>query len=222
MRQFSCSYKKVKNLSVAELQEIVTLHQDVFNLTASFIISNLMLNKKILLYRHKKSKRLIGTVALRWLRKDCCIVCYSASVVIIKKFQGKGVFSHSQIVAFLLTIFKYPFAKKFASGLISTSQALKWLTRFPKHWPNTRAKTPARILNLQRCIMQKIMAKENYYYKNGAFYSNRLIKNTQTPTNLTQEKTDISLPIGTQMFAFMKLGVFTLLLIFLYKKRKTK
>ena len=219
MRHISYEIIKSKKILHKELQEIVELHQSVFNLNRSFILKNLLMNHKVLLYRDSDTKQLIGTIGVCWLRFRFDLVCHLSSIVIRKDHQNHGLLTHGMSVLLRYTLLRYPLFNKYATGLVTTKMAMQWLSKFNGFWPNRIKHTPRELINIQQQLINNLFPNDQFFLKNGAFYSNRLIKNSMIYRSVSDDASLIS--AKSQMMAVMKVGVATFIpLLVLAVKRK--
>ena len=219
MRHISYEIVKSRKLSHTELQEVVELHQSVFNLNRSFIIKNLLMNQKILLYRDSKTKQLIGTIGVCWVRFQWNLVCHLSSIVISRDHQNHGLLLHGMSILLRYTVLRYPFLNKYATGLVTTKMAMQWISKFNGLWPNRMKRTPKEFINIQQQLINNLFSNDQFFLKNGAYYSNRLITNSLRYKSGSDGYSLIS--AKSQMMAIMKVGVVTFipLLVFAFKRK---
>lgn len=140
--------KKPDLLTHSEREEIIKLHQQVFELSAENIIFFLKERSYVDLFYDKKNKELIGTIGIQWYLFEEIVILYVGNAVINKNKRQNGLLTISVIRAILKTILKFPLKRKYILGFATSPKAYAYFTKYKYSWPKPFQNIPKDIYDI--------------------------------------------------------------------------
>lgn len=164
---------KPRHLNDSQKQELVALHQQQINLDAQTILDYLLPRDYLLFYYHKKSHHLVATIGVQIINFKKTAIIYFGNVVVDPSCAHEGCISHASAKYIFRLFLKYPFKRKYCSGLASSSGSLVYSLKHKPSWPNPDEETPEDITQLMIKALHEI-GVDSYRVEQGNLIATNL------------------------------------------------
>lgn len=140
-KTFKFKLHKPEKISAKDWDEIVKLHQSEFNISRDEIINLAKSRDRFLVYRNKNNK-IIGTCGISTTRMKRDMSFYLGNAIIDKDYRGAKITAHALRVAFIYTIPKGLFKRKYNMALTANPLVYSLYSKNKLFWPSELEVSP--------------------------------------------------------------------------------